>query len=104
MNFIFISPAFPKNYYHFCEALKKNGVRVLGIGDTPYQELSSDVIKSLDEYYKVNSLESYDEVYRAVAYFAFKYGKIDWLESNNEYSIYTNNDKSKYTCVYFDII
>ena len=26
------------------------------------------------------------------------------VESNNEYSIYTNNDKSKYTCVYFDII
>ena len=31
------------------------------------------------------SLENYDEVYRACAYFAFKYGKIDWLESNNEY-------------------
>ena len=85
MNFIFISPAFPKNYYNFCDRLKKNGVTVLGIGDTPYQELSSDVIRSLDEYYKVNSLENYDEVYRAVAYFAFKYGKIDWLESNNEY-------------------
>ena len=24
-------------------------------------------------------------MYRAVAYFAFKYGKIDWIESNNEY-------------------
>jgi len=33
----------------------------------------------------VGSLENYDEVYRAVAFFAFKYGKIDWLESNNEY-------------------
>ena len=41
--------------------------------------------ESLDEYYKVGSLENYDEVYRAVAFFAFKYGKIDWLESNNEY-------------------
>ncbi len=85
MNFIFISPAFPKNYYHFCEALKKNGVRVLGIGDTPYNELSSYVKDNLDEYYKVNSLENYDEVYRAVAFFSFKYGKIDYLESNNEY-------------------
>lgn len=26
------------------------------------------------------------------------------VESNNEYSIYTNENKSKYTCVYFDII
>ena len=80
MNFVFISPAFPKNYYHFCEALKKNGVRVLGVGDTPYNELSSYVKDNLDEYYKVNSLENYDEVFRAVAFFSFKYGKIDYLE------------------------
>ena len=27
MNFIFISPAFPKNYYNFCDRLKKNNVK-----------------------------------------------------------------------------
>ena len=32
-NFIFISPNFPDNYWHFCAELKKNGLRVLGIGD-----------------------------------------------------------------------
>ncbi len=85
MNFIFISPAFPTNYYNFCDRLKRNGVNVLGVGDTPYYELNQKVKDSLTEYYKVNSLESYDEVYRAVAFFAFKYGKIDFLESNNEY-------------------
>lgn len=85
MNFIFISPAFPTNYYNFCDRLKKNGVTVLGIGDTPYPELRQCVRDALTEYYRVNSLESYDEVYRAVAFFAFKYGKIDFLESNNEY-------------------
>lgn len=85
MNFIFISPAFPKNYYNFCDRLKRNCVNVLGIGDTPYNELDQCVKDSLNEYYKVVSLENYDEVYRAVAFFAFKYGKIDWLESNNEY-------------------
>lgn len=85
MNFIFISPAFPKTYYNFCDRLKRNKVNVLGIGDTPYNELESNVKNSLTEYYKVNSLENYDEVYRAVAFFAFKYGKIDFLESNNEY-------------------
>lgn len=36
-------------------------------------------------YYKVNNLENYDEVYQAVAFLIFKYGRIDWLESNNEY-------------------
>lgn len=85
MNFIFVSPAFPKNYYNFCDRLKKNKVNILGIGDTPYTELDQKVKDSLNEYYKVNSLENYDEVYRAVAFFAFKYGKIDYLESNNEY-------------------
>jgi hypothetical protein len=58
---------------------------VLGIGDQPYDELSSALKGSLNEYYKVGSLENYDEVYRAVAFFIFKYGRIDWLESNNEY-------------------
>ncbi len=85
MNFIFISPAFPKNYYNFCDRLKRNKVNILGIGDTPYPELDQKVKDSLVEYYKVTSLENYDEVYRAVAFFAFKYGKIDFLESNNEY-------------------
>ncbi|MGM9970510.1 MAG: acetyl-CoA carboxylase biotin carboxylase subunit family protein [Anaeroplasma sp.] len=85
MNFIFISPAFPKNYYNFCDRLKRNKVNILGIGDTPYNELSDNVKNSLCEYYRVNSLENYDEVYRAVAYLAFKHGKIDALESNNEY-------------------
>ena len=33
----------------------------------------------------MDSLENYDQVYRAVAFFIFKYGPIDWLESNNEY-------------------
>ena len=84
-NFIFISPNFPVNYWKFCCELKNNGMNVLGIGDQPYDELTEDLKSSLNEYYKVNSLENYDEVYRAVAFFAFKYGRIDWLESNNEY-------------------
>lgn len=84
-NFIFISPNFPTNYWQFCKELKNNGLNVLGIGEAPYDELTWNLKNSLNEYYRVNSLENYDEVYRAVAFFAFKYGKIDWLESNNEY-------------------
>lgn len=84
-NAIFISPNFPTNYWLFCRELKKNGLNVLGIGDQPYDELSADLKDSLQEYYKVSTLENYDEIYRAVAFFAFKYGRIDWLESNNEY-------------------
>ena len=84
-NFIFISPNFPTNYWQFCYELKNNGMNVLGIGDQPYDELLPELKESLNEYYKVDSLENYDEVYRAVAFFIFKYGRIDWLESNNEY-------------------
>lgn len=85
MNFVFLSPNFPKTYYNFTQCLKNNGVTTLGIGDEPYDQLSQECKDSLVEYYKVNSLEDYDEVYRAFAFFTFKYGKIDWLESNNEY-------------------
>ena len=84
-NFIFISPNFPTNYWIFCRDLKNNGINVLGIGDQPYDELSDDLKRSLNEYYKVGSLENYEEVYRGVAFLIFKHGKIDWLESNNEY-------------------
>ena len=84
-NVIFISPNFPTNYWQFCRELKNNGMNVLGIGDQPYHELTQELKNSLDEYYKVDSLENEDQVYRAVAFFIFKHGRIDWLESNNEY-------------------
>ena len=85
MNFIFVSPNFPHTYWQFCDRLKRNGVNVLGIGNASYDELEEPLRKALTEYYKVNSLENYDEVFRAVAFLSFKYGRIDWLESNNEY-------------------
>lgn len=85
MNFVFISPGFPKTYYHFCESLQKQGVNVLAIGDVPYDELSEEVKHSVKEYYYVETLEDYDALVRAMGYFIFHYGRIDWLESNNEY-------------------
>ena len=85
MNFIFISPHFPESYWLFCQGLKNNGVNVLAIADAPYESLSTNLKNSINEYYKVNSMENYDEMLRAVAFYTFKYGKIDWIESNNEY-------------------
>ena len=85
MNVIFISPHFPETYSQFCAGLRRNGVNVFGIADAPYESLCDELRNSLTEYYKVNNLEDYNEVFRAVAYFSFKYGKIDWIESNNEY-------------------
>lgn len=57
-NFVFISPNFPTNYWMFCRKLKNNGINVLGIGDQPYNELSQQLKDSLNEYYKVDSLEN----------------------------------------------
>ena len=85
MNFVFISPNFPHTYWQFCDRLRRNGVNVLGIGDAPYEGLESPLKSALTEYYRVSSLEDYEQVYRAVAFFAFKYGRIDWIESMNEY-------------------
>ena len=85
MNFIFISPQFPHTYWNFCDRLRQNGVNVLGIGDAPYDELDGRLKNALTEYYRVDVPVDHDQLYRAVAYFAFKYGKPDWIESNNEY-------------------
>lgn len=85
MNFIFISPHFPKTYWNFCDRLRRNGVNVLGIGDAPFDEIPYELKDCLTEYYRVDNLGNYDEMVRAVGYFTFHYGKIDWLESNNEY-------------------
>ena len=85
MNFVYISPQFPKTNCEFCDRLKQNGVNVLGIADMEYDQLDQKLKDSLTEYYKVSNLENYDEVLKAVAFFTHKYGKIDWLESNNEH-------------------
>ena len=85
MNLIFISPHFPQTYWHFCAGAKRNGVNVLAIADTNYENLPQELRDSISDYYKVSNLDDYGEVYRAVAWLAHKWGKIDWIESNNEY-------------------
>lgn len=90
MNYVFISPIFPLSCEYFCDRLHHRGVNVLGVGDAPYDALSERLKGALTEYYQVSSLEDYDQVYRAVAFFIHKYGRIDWLESLNEYWLPTD--------------
>ena len=68
----------------FCRGLKKYGVRVLAIVDTPYNMLQPELKQYCDECYVVQSFNNYDDMVRALGYYTFKYGKIDWIESNNE--------------------
>lgn len=90
MNFVFVSPQFPATYWQFCDRLKRDGANVLGIGDTPEDALEPELRGVLSEYYYVPDMRNYDDMFRAVAYFSYRYGRIDWLESNNEYWLSTD--------------
>ncbi len=85
LNYIMISPHFPQNFIAFSTRLKEAGVNVLGIAAEPYEWLPQDLKEALTEYYRVDDMEDYQQVYRAVAYLAFKHGKIDRIESHNEH-------------------
>lgn len=85
MNVVFMSPHFPPHFFRFCLNLKVAGANVLGIGDEPYDNLSADVRGALTEYYQVNDMHNYDDLVRACGFFTHRYGKIDRLDSLNEY-------------------
>lgn len=85
MNYLLISPNFPKSQEYFAARLKEKGITVLGIGSESYEELIPRLQEVITEYFKVNNLEDYNEVLKAVAFLTYKHGKIDRVESNNEY-------------------
>ena len=89
MNFVYLSPYFPPNYHDFLRGLHEIGARVLGIGETPYAELGSALQGWIHEYYRVDSLQDYDQVYRAFAHFISHHGRIDRVESNAEFWLET---------------
>src|SRR5215217_7814357 len=89
MNFVFLSPHFPPNYYQFAVALKNQGVTVLGLADEPYDSLRPALKSSLTEYFRVNNMNHYDDLLRALGYFTHRYGKLDRLDSHNEYWLET---------------
>ncbi len=90
MNFVCVSPHFPPNYHPFCTHLRNMGVNVFGLADEPYEGLRPELKHALTEYYKVSWMQNYDEMLRAVGYFTHCYGKIDRLESHNEFWLDTD--------------
>ena len=89
MNVVYLSPHFPPHYFRFCQNLKAAGANVLGIGDEPYENLSKELRNGLTEYYRVGDLHDYDALVRACGFFTHRYGKIDRLDSLNEYWLST---------------
>jgi len=89
INFIFLSCHFPPRFRFFVTRLKQKGVNVLGIGDESYDNLHQELKENLREYFKVPTMEDYDQLYRAVGYFIHKYGRVHFIESFNEYWLET---------------
>ena len=89
MNFIYLSPHFPPNYYLFCVHLHHMGVNVLGLADEPFEALKPALKSALTEYYRVSDMHNYDELVRACGYFTHRYGKLDRIDSQNEYWLET---------------
>ncbi|MCI0518926.1 MAG: ATP-grasp domain-containing protein [Chloroflexi bacterium] len=85
MNFVFLSPHFPPNYQLFSHHLHQLGVQVLGLADEPYDMLSPQLRSSLALYYRVNDMHNYDELLRALGFFTHRFGKLDRIDSQNEY-------------------
>ncbi len=89
MNIVMLSPHFPPNYSPFSAGAKEAGHTVLGLADAPYESLKPELRAALTEYYRVASLGNYDELLRALGYFTHRHGKLDLLDSFNEYWLET---------------
>lgn len=85
MNFVFLSPHFPPNFRHFCIQLRNAGANVFGIADAPFDWLHHELRDALTFYYRVSDMHNWDELCAAMHYFQDHWGKIDRLDSMNEY-------------------
>ncbi len=85
MNLVLISPHFPPNFYNFAVAAQRVGLNVMGIADTPLDVLRPELRYALTTYYQVEDLHDYGSMMRACAYFIYRHGRINRLESHNEY-------------------
>lgn len=86
---IALSPHFPSNFSRFWTELKACGAKVLGISDTPWDELSSELKNSLDEYWRVEDMHNLDEMFQACLTLQERHGTISHIESHNEYWLET---------------
>jgi len=85
MNVLYLSPHFPPNFYGFVTGLAGQGINVLGVGEEHAENLPIELKEALTDYYRVESLEDYEQVYRAAAFFIYRHGRITRVESHNEH-------------------
>lgn len=85
MNVLLISPHYPPNFVRFASGLRKAGARVLAITDAHTEALPEELRAVLTDHYAVQSMEDYDSMCRAVGWLLHRHGRIQWLDSHNEY-------------------
>ena len=89
MNVVFLSPHFPPPMYLYCARLRDAGATVLGLADAPYEQLRPELRSVLTEYYRVPDMHDVGELIRAIGFFTHRYGKVERIESLNEYWLET---------------
>ena len=89
MNYVVLSPHFPRNYVRFSTGLRRAGATVLGVGDEPWEKLPAELKETLAEYYRVDDMHDYDGLVRAMGFLTHRHGKIDGIDSFNEYWLQT---------------
>lgn len=89
MNIVFLSPHFPPNFQNFCMRLKTAGATVLGVADAHWDSLTWELQQSLDDYYRVDDMCDYDQLVRALGWLTHRHGKIDRIDSQNEFWLET---------------
>ncbi|HXG26880.1 MAG TPA: ATP-grasp domain-containing protein [Candidatus Binatia bacterium] len=90
MIVVFLSPHFPRNMWLYVRRLREAGATVLGIADCAYDALRHELRDALAGYYRVDDLHNLDQLRAAVRHFQDRHGRIDRLESLNEYWLETD--------------
>lgn len=90
MNVVFLSPHFPPSMHLYVRRLREAGATVLGIADVAWEALRPELREDLAEYYRVDDLHSTDQLGAALAHFVSNHGRLDRLESLNEYWLETD--------------
>jgi hypothetical protein len=85
VNFVALSPQFPPNFRNFWLRLADLGVNVLGVADAPHAEIGAELQRALGEYFRVDDPHDYDQMLRAIGFLTWRHGRIDRIESHNEY-------------------
>lgn len=88
MNYVYLSPHFPPNFYLFAVNLRLEGVNVVGVGDEPHDALRPELREALSEYYRVGSMEDSNQMVRALGHLTHQHGKLQRVESHNEHWLF----------------